>query len=166
VKFNIVTVDLTVKNLNLIGVAANASVQLATVPQMASTVPNALVGVRPCMPDCSSIARRIADRAPALTRSQINGGYFFEINKKDFFDDVCFGKTRTDALQPPSAGPNCGLGDSLLIVDGVTVANNCDLPGYAVPTALVLNGTGSYITKLPKGGERDRRRLARVSHPS
>lgn len=89
---------------------------------------------------------------PILTRFQINGGYFFEINKKDFFDDVCFGKTRSDALQPPSAGPNCGLGDSLLIVDGVTVANNCDLPGYAVPTALVLNGTGSYITKLPKGG--------------
>lgn len=62
VKFNIVTVDLTVKNLNLIGVAANASVQLATVPQMAPTVPNALVGVRP-RSSAHCLARRIADPA-------------------------------------------------------------------------------------------------------
>lgn len=63
---------------------------------------------------------------PPTAAAAINGGFFWEINKKHFLDDVCFFKTRADALQPPSAAhPNYGLGDTLVIRDGVLLSSNC-----------------------------------------
>jgi hypothetical protein len=61
----------------------------------------------------------------------INGGYFFRLDVSTFKDNVCRGKSRDEALQPPSlASPNAGVGDALLIRDGKLLASNCDCRGF------------------------------------
>ncbi len=45
----------------------------------------------------------------------VNGGFFWEINRKTFIDNVCFTKSHEDALAPVSMGsPNHGVGDTLV----------------------------------------------------
>lgn len=82
----------------------------------------------------------------------VNGGYFWRLDLSTFFDDVCLGKTRKDALQPASlSNPNYGVGDSLLTINGTVYASNCDLPGYNVPVALIANGSSSSIVVMSRG---------------
>lgn len=82
----------------------------------------------------------------------VNGGFFFEVDKKDFFDDVCFGKFRRDALEPPSEShPNFGIGDSLTILDGVYASNNCNCIGNSEPVAAVLDFPPRFV-QLQRAG--------------
>lgn len=53
----------------------------------------------------------------------VNGGYFFEVNRKSFFDDVCFGKVRNDALHNVSmTDPNAGTGIKKLALPPLPLA--------------------------------------------
>lgn len=81
--------------------------------------------------------------------------YFWRLDSSSFIDDVCRWKTRKEAETPVSdSNPNYGVGDCLLIVDGQVLSNNCNFTrGYNVPTALVLNGTSSYIINMNKAGK-------------
>lgn len=82
----------------------------------------------------------------------INGGYFFRTDARHFVDDVCWGKTKEEALKPVSAShPNYGLGDGLVIKDGVLLSSNCNCIGNSVPALLVINGTGSHILVQTRG---------------
>lgn len=87
----------------------------------------------------------------------VNGGFFFEVNDKNFFDDVCFGKLRKDALENVSdSNPNFGIGDSLTILDGVYASNNCNKFGNSQPVAAVLDFPPRFVQlqragKLPAG---------------
>lgn len=83
----------------------------------------------------------------------INGGYFFRLDDKRFFDDVCFGKSREEAEQPPTPShPNRGIGDCATVIDGVLKSSTCDpIYGYNRPTALIVNGTLSYVQLQTKG---------------
>lgn len=77
----------------------------------------------------------------------INGGYFWRVDIDGVWvDDVCIGKTRKDAEQPASSiNPNYGVGDGLVKVDGVILANNCNCTGYSRPAILKILGTNSSI---------------------
>ena len=65
--------------------------------------------------------RKQVDTIPNMAQSSplkplvgINGGYFWRVDSQSFFDDVCFGKTRQDALQNVSSEhPNYGVGDCM-----------------------------------------------------
>ncbi len=49
----------------------------------------------------------------------VNGGYFFRVDLKGFYDNVCFGKTTRQALGPVNAStPSNGVGDGLIVKDG------------------------------------------------
>jgi len=70
----------------------------------------------------------------------VNGGYFFEVNRMDFLDDVCFGKLRRDALRNVSlADPNAGIGDGLTIMNGQYKSSNCDKAGNSKPVVALLD---------------------------
>ena len=86
-------------------------------------------------------------------KAAINGGYFWEVKNKDFFDDVCFFKSREDAEKNVSIdNPNYGIGDTLVRVNGTLKSCNCDLYGFSHPSAIILDGKNSH-TKLLKRGE-------------
>jgi exopolysaccharide biosynthesis protein len=106
---------------------ANETAQLETLSEMISHLPS----------------------EPAVA---INGGYFWEVNRKEFLDDVCFGKLREDALQPASlTHVNHGIGDTFVRINGTLKSCNCDLFGFSHPSVLILNGTGSTVKKLKRG---------------
>jgi exopolysaccharide biosynthesis protein len=76
----------------------------------------------------------------------INGGYFYRLDVKNFFDDVCLGKTAADARMPVNvSNPVGGIGDGLMIRDGELLSTNCNKPGFNRPAVIVLNGTQSDI---------------------
>jgi hypothetical protein len=82
----------------------------------------------------------------------INGGYFWRVDSTSFFDGVCVGKSRAEALAPPStATPNTGVGDGAVVAQGSLLASNCDLPGYSRPAVLTLNGAASRIDVVHRG---------------
>ena len=83
----------------------------------------------------------------------INGGYFWRVDTDGWWrDNVCHGKTRSDALQPVSSTNfNYGIGDGLVKVDGVVYSNNCNCSGYSRPAVLVIDGDQSRIDVLHKG---------------
>ena len=82
----------------------------------------------------------------------VNGGYFFEVNRADFFDDVCFGKNRANALRNASlSDPNAGIGDSLTILNGTYASSNCDKVGNSKPVAAVLDWPPRFV-KLKRAG--------------
>ena len=84
----------------------------------------------------------------------VNGGYFWRVDEAPghFFDDVCVGKTRKDALRNASEyDPDAGVGDSLTIIDGAYASSNCDNLGNSEPAAMILDAPPS-ILKLPRGG--------------
>lgn len=85
--------------------------------------------------------------APANLLGGINGGYFWRVDVDGLWvDDVCWGKTRSDALTPAQIGePNFGVGDGALITDGVLKSNNCDCKGFSRPALLTLNGVSSDV---------------------
>ena len=89
----------------------------------------------------------------------VNGGYFFEVNREDFLDDVCFGKSRRDALANVSlSDPNTGIGDGLTIMRGRYVSSNCDKIGNSKPVAAVLDYPPRFVKmeraqRLPPGIE-------------
>ena len=41
--------------------------------------------------------------------------------------------------------PDNGVGDTLVVIDGVQKASNCDCIGYNKPATYIINGTDSYI---------------------
>ena len=129
--FNVVTANLTAPGVGVRAAATPTSVmyQLQTIPDMSANVPNSVAG--------------------------INGGYFWRLDVSSFRDNVCRGKSRTEAESPVSASnPNYGVGDALLTVDGQMLANNCNCTsGYNVPVALVINGTASYVEIMSKAGK-------------
>jgi hypothetical protein len=82
----------------------------------------------------------------------VNGGYFFEVNRDDFVDDVCWGKLRRDALHNVSlSDPNAGIGDGLTIMEGRYVSSNCDKHGNSKPVAAVLDYPPHFV-KLERAG--------------
>lgn len=82
----------------------------------------------------------------------INGGYFWRLDVNTFFDDVCIGKWRTDALRPVSeTEPNNGIGDGLTLLNGKRLSSNCDCYGYNRPTTLVIDGAKSHIVVQSRG---------------
>ena len=123
---NIVAVDLSAPGVRLTPVTANATAKLQPLNAMA------------------------ADDGRKLLAG-INGGYFWRVDVDTFVDSVCQGKTKSDALMPPSAGANAGVGDCSTVAGGVLLSNNCDLPGFSRPSILTLNGTASYISVLHRG---------------
>jgi hypothetical protein len=84
----------------------------------------------------------------------INGGYFWRIDVEGYWrDNVCRGKHRVDAEQPASTDcPNCGVGDGVVIIDGVLESSNCNCTGYSKPSVISLAQGGSSITVLDRGG--------------
>ena len=82
--------------------------------------------------------------------------FFREVLNRHFFDDVCIGKTRSDALKPVSSeSPNFGIGDTLVRINGTLFGTNCDLTGFSHPAALVCDGMRSFIKPLRKGEQID-----------
>lgn len=89
---------------------------------------------------------------PVQPIAAINGGYFFEVNRKEFIDDVCFFKTKADAHSPVSPqNPNHGIGDTQVVIDGKQVSSNCDLVGFSHPTALILDGRKTKTLLMSRG---------------
>jgi hypothetical protein len=82
----------------------------------------------------------------------INGPYFYRVDVASFFDSVCLGKTRANALQPPSAqSPNFGIGDGAVVSGGALLSSNCDCVGFSRPAVLSINGTDSRVDVLHRG---------------
>jgi len=76
----------------------------------------------------------------------INGGYFYRTDVSTFVDNVSWGKSKTEALQPVNQKePNDGVGDGLVVINGSQFSSNCDCLGYNRPATLVVNKTSSYI---------------------
>ena len=122
---SVVAVDLTRPTLRLVPLA-NAS--LAPLDAMAAALP----------------ARRLW--------AGVNGGYFWRTDSAGFFDGVCLGKTRAEALLPPSlAAPNQGVGDGAVVAGGALLASSCDCLGYSRPALLSINGSASRIDVQRRG---------------
>lgn len=99
-----------------------------------------------------TVSEMIANHPKSL--AAINGGYFWEVNRKEFLDDVCFGKLREDALRSVSLDHvNQGIGDTFVRISGTLESCNCNLIGFSHPSVLILNGTGSTIKKLKRGDQ-------------
>eukprot|EP00698_Gefionella_okellyi_P017635 TRINITY_DN5192_c0_g2_i1.p1 TRINITY_DN5192_c0_g2~~TRINITY_DN5192_c0_g2_i1.p1 ORF type:complete len:336 (+),score=43.44 TRINITY_DN5192_c0_g2_i1:644-1651(+) len=123
--FNQITANLSAPGVSVSPARADPVKQLQNLVEMSDSVPNAVAG--------------------------INGGYFWRVDDKSFLDDVCFLKSRRDALEPVSADhPNFGLGDGLLLINGTLHGCNCDCLGYARPAAIFLNGTRSTIDVMSR----------------
>jgi hypothetical protein len=125
INVSVVAVDLTRPALRLVPVA-NAS--LAQLDAMAAALP----------------ARRLW--------AGINGGYFWRLDSKSFLDGVCLGKSRAEALLPPSlSAPNQGVGDGAVVAGGVLLAASCNCVGYSRPALLSINGSASRIDVQGRG---------------
>jgi hypothetical protein len=84
----------------------------------------------------------------------INGGYFYRLDVKTFFDGVCIGKNSNEASQAPSlTAPNNGINDGTIVIGGQLHGSNCDCVGYSRPVVFTLNGTSSHFDVLTRGAE-------------
>ena len=83
----------------------------------------------------------------------INGGYFWRVDIDGFWrDNVCRGKTRSEAEQPASSiNPNFGISDGTVVIDGVVYGNNCNCTGFSRPAVLSIDGQNSGIEVLYRG---------------
>lgn len=83
----------------------------------------------------------------------INGGYFWRVDVNGFWrDNVCRGKRREEAEKPADPShPNYGVGDGVVIVDGVLKSSNCNCTGNSRPAVMLLNGDESAIEVLQRG---------------
>jgi len=126
---NTITVDLTRSDLRVVPAAADATAQLQKLPDIAASAnPNFIAG--------------------------INGGYFWRVDIEDFWrDNVCKGKTRSEAETPAdyATNPNFGIGDGLIKVDGKVYSNNCNCFGYSRPAVIKLDGQKTDIEVLHRG---------------
>jgi hypothetical protein len=114
-------------------VRAGLSGGLALVPAVSSATP-------PLQP-----LTLIAAEHPAALAG-INGGYFWRVDDSTFVDNVCWTKSKAQALSAPGPDhPSCGVGDSAVVINSTIIATNCEDPGYARPAALVCDGTKSKI---------------------
>ena len=125
---NIVTIDLTAPGVRLVPVRAAAPTFLQPLDQMVAS-----------------------DGRKGLLAG-INAGYFWRTDVSSFWDSVCQGKLRADALQPASPGhPNWGVGDAAMVVDGATLSSNCNCTGFSRPAVLSIDGPKSRIDVLHRG---------------
>jgi hypothetical protein len=83
----------------------------------------------------------------------INGGYFWRVDITKFWvDDVCWFKSREEALSPVSAEHvNNGVGDGLIKIDGVVYSNNCNCTGFSRPAILSIDGADTTIEVKHRG---------------
>ena len=103
-----------------------------------------------------SLDKIVASNAPSTgtNLAAINGGYFYRLDVKTFFDGVCIGKTSSEANQPPSlTTPNNGINDGSIVIDGKLLGSNCDCVGYSRPVVLTINGTSSRFDVLTRGAQ-------------
>lgn len=100
---------------------------MQTVPQIAALNPNFIAGV--------------------------NGGYFWRVDvSSTWIDDVCWFKSREEALAPVSKdNVNNGIGDGLIKIDGVVYSNNCNCTGFSRPAVMSFEGENSNVQVLHKG---------------
>lgn len=121
--FNIVRADLTKGTLSLIPAVALTSPPLQPLTSIASVNPRALAA--------------------------INGGYFWRVDDSTFLDNVCWTKSKEQALQPASPTHRSrGIGDSAVVINSTIHATNCEDPGYARPAALICDGSTSTALLL------------------
>lgn len=81
----------------------------------------------------------------------VNGGYFWRTDSESFFDDVCLGKLRSDALRQASdVDPNAGVSDNLMLRDGQVLGSNCNKLLNSRPTALILKELNGSQSTLPR----------------
>jgi hypothetical protein len=124
--FNIVRADLTKGSLALMPAVSSSSPPLQPLTSIAAENPRALAA--------------------------INGGYFWRVDDATFVDNVCWTKSKEQALQPASPEHrSCGVGDSAVVINSTLIATNCEDPGYARPAALICDGTKSNIMVLHRG---------------
>mmetsp|Transcript_17070 Transcript_17070/g.15418 ORF Transcript_17070/g.15418 Transcript_17070/m.15418 type:complete len:348 (+) Transcript_17070:31-1074(+) len=130
---NSISMDLTNIKVRAIPASADSIEQLQTVPEMANsnTNNNFIAG--------------------------INGGYFWRVDISGIWiDDVCRGKTRSEALSDVSSdNVNNGIGDGLVKIDGEIKSNNCNCSGYSRPAILILDGQNSFIDVVYRGDSVD-----------
>ena len=87
----------------------------------------------------------------------INGGYFFRVDEGPHWtDDVCVGKTYSEALHNVSAAgrrssSSDGIGDTLVKLNGNLLSRNCDNVGFSRPAALVLDRGAARVELLRRG---------------
>jgi hypothetical protein len=114
-------------------VRAGLSGGLALVPAVSSAAP-------PLQP----LTLIAAEHPGAL--AGINGGYFWRVDDSTFVDNVCWTKSKAQALAAPGPDhPSCGVGDSAVVINSTIVATNCEDPGYARPAALICDGANSKV---------------------
>lgn len=124
--FNIVRADLTKGTLSLIPAVALTSPPLQPLTSIASVNPRALAA--------------------------INGGYFWRVDDSTFLDNVCWTKSKEQALQPASPTHRSrGIGDSAVVINSTIHATNCEDPGYARPAALICDGSNSSVIVQHRG---------------
>ena len=143
--FNVVTAQMDAPGVGALPVAAP---QLASLPsaQRLQTLPElAATGAEQQRNSSSSSS------SSSSILAGINGGYFWRVDEGGIWvDDVCWGKGRREALRNASAtDANAGVGDCAHVVDGVTLASNCDHVGYSRPTALVLRERAPPVVATP-----------------
>ena len=83
----------------------------------------------------------------------INGGYFWRVDVTDYWvDDVCWFKSREEAMSPASkTNVNNGIGDGLIKIDGVVYSNNCNCFGFSRPAVMVFDGEDTNIEVMHRG---------------
>ena len=124
--FNIVRADFTKGSLALLPAVASSSPPLQPLTSIAANNPRVLAA--------------------------INGGYFWRVDDSSFLDNVCWTKSKEQALQPASpTHRSYGVGDSAVVINSTIVATNCEDPGYARPAALICDGSNSSIIVQHRG---------------
>ncbi len=124
---NSIHIDLTRSDIRVIPVVADSVEQVQSLPNMATKNEKLIAG--------------------------INGGYFWRVDIDGFWrDNVCRGKTRSEAEQPASSiNPNFGISDGTVVIDGVVYGNNCNCTGFSRPAVLSIDGQNSGIEVLYRG---------------
>jgi hypothetical protein len=123
----VVTVDVTDPYVRVVPGIADPTKMLQSIPDMAALNSKRIVG--------------------------INGGYFWRVDLSSFWvDDVCWFKSRTEALSPVSKDHvNNGIGDGLIKIDGVVYSNNCNCTGFSRPAVMSFDRENTNIQVLHRG---------------
>lgn len=106
------------------------------------------------LPQVAHPLRTVSEFADNRTLAAINGGYFWELNKAIWADNVCWSKTRAMAQAPASpSSPSHGASDSLVKSRGVWLGGPCDtaVNGIMMPAVLQLHGRNASIAVYDKG---------------
>ena len=131
----------------IVNIASAELSQAASSPKLRPAIARTALGLAPLHELAAT-----AETPEFKPLAGVNGGYFFEVNRDDFVDDVCWGKLRRDALHNVSlSDPNAGIGDGLTIMEGRYVSSNCDKHGNSKPVAAVLDYPPHFV-KLERAG--------------